>query len=231
MTEPARLYEDKSVDYYRNVRTDVLPILPAFSERVLEIGCGDGHTLAFLKASGRCGWVCGVDPFSHPESTSHFQQLDVFLNQDIEKSLPDVGHESIDLILCLDVLEHLVDPWRVVRDLLGLLKPGGHIVVSLPNVRHYSVVLPLVLSGRWRYAPSGIMDATHLRFFTKESALALLADAGVVPVRTVGTGLTGRSKARFANLVTLGLFRRFFEYQYLVAAVKPAHPQAGNQPR
>src|SRR5262249_41242587 len=84
-----------------------------------------------------------------------------------------------DLILALDVLEHLINPWSAMRRIHGLLKPDGALVVRIPNVSHCSVSLAL-LRGRWDYAESGLMDRTHLRFFTEAGAKALVTSSGLV---------------------------------------------------
>ena len=76
------------------------------------------------------------------------------------------------------MLEHLRDPWSVLAGLRELLRPGGRVHVALPNARHTSVWLPLVLRGRFRYAPAGLLDVTHLRFFARRDAEALVRGAG-----------------------------------------------------
>ena len=88
-----------------------------------------------------------------------------------------------DLTLALDVLEHLVDPATVVRRLVTRLAPGGAFVVSLPHVGHSLVVLPLLLKGHWTHQDEGLLDRTHLRFFDRVSAPALLAENGLTVER------------------------------------------------
>ena len=90
-----------------------------------------------------------------------------------------------DTILCLDVLEHLPDPWATIARLEAMLAPGGTLVVSLPNVRHYTVSLPLLFAGRWTYGDAEVLDRTHLRFFVKRTARALLEGAGLAINRVV----------------------------------------------
>lgn len=91
-----------------------------------------------------------------------------------------------DAVLALDVLEHLPDAVRVLSALAGLLAPGGRLVVSVPNVAHWTVRFGLLL-GRFDYVETGILDRTHLRFFTRESLLAACADAGLVVEETAFT--------------------------------------------
>ena len=88
---------------------------------------------------------------------------------------------SLDLILCLDVLEHLVDPWSVVKQLSALLAPNGRLVVSVPNIRNWKFVVKLLFRGDFSYRDAGLLDRTHLRFFVRQTAVEL-AEAGALPV-------------------------------------------------
>jgi 2-polyprenyl-3-methyl-5-hydroxy-6-metoxy-1,4-benzoquinol methylase len=78
-----------------------------------------------------------------------------------------------------DVLEHLRDPWGALTDLVAVLRPGGWVVASVPNVRVFTVLLPLVRKGRFEYKEAGVLDRTHLRFFTRSSAIALVEGSGL----------------------------------------------------
>lgn len=216
------MYEDKNSDYYSHVRREILPLLPSNCERILEIGCGRGDTLLWLKDTQKnCAWIGGVELF--PDSGSiAATRLDWFCGGSIETLDLALEAESIDLILCLDVLEHLVDPWKSVAKLQSLLKPGGHLIGSIPNVRYYSASFALFFKGQWRYQQEGILDKTHLRFFTKETAIALLESSGLKHDLLIGKGLEKGRKARWINFLTLGLFRPFFEFQYLIRVAKSA---------
>lgn len=212
------LYDEKTSGYFSRARTEIEPLLPKGKEsplRALEIGCSEGHTLDWLKKTGRCGWVAGVEPYAemHPGITS----IDQFYKLDIEKKLPDLQFESIDLILCLDVLEHLVNPWETIRKLDSLLKPGGQLIISVPNVRNYHVLTDLVLRGNFSYSESGILDRTHLRFFTRASAIELTETAGAKVSTVLGTE-TDRWQKRV--LISLGL-GDLITKQFLLSAYKP----------
>jgi 2-polyprenyl-3-methyl-5-hydroxy-6-metoxy-1,4-benzoquinol methylase len=211
----AELYARKDPSYFGWVRREIEPLLPAFAERVLEIGCGAGQTLAFLRSAGRAKWVCGVE-LVESVARRAATQIDEVLVGDVERMSLSIPARSIDLVLLLDVLEHLVDPWTTMARLAGLLKPGGHVIASVPNVRHYSVVAPLVLRGRWTYVPAGVLDATHLRFFTKRSAKALLETGGLTIDRLRTTGVPRPIAA--LDRLAFGAIRPFFELQYLLRA-------------
>jgi hypothetical protein len=142
------------------------------------------------------------------------ENVDEALIVDLNIGIPDLG--SPDLILCLEVLEHPVAPAEVLAGLTARLNRGGTVMVSLPNVAHLSVSLPLLLSGRFDYRDAGILDRTHLRFFVRDSAIALPNQAGLVARQGIRSGLTG-SKARLADMVTLGLLRDRLTKQYILA--------------
>jgi len=136
-----------------------------------------------------------------------------------EMSLP-VTAGTLDLILCLDVLEHLRDPWRVAQYLNTLLRPGGSLIVSIPNIRNRHVLLPLVMRGAWEYTDSGILDRTHLRFFTRKSAIELVASTGCMVDRIEVTG--GISRGRKGKLLKYLLpewVQEFFARQYLIRGI------------
>lgn len=210
--------DDKPALYYDNVRREIAALLPPRSERVLDIGCGSGATLRWLKESGRCGVGIGVEMVESAAAVARERLDEVFVGDATVLVETAFTPQSFDLVLCLDVLEHLVDPWQFVGKVQRLVKPGGLIVTSLPNVRHLRVLLPLLLAGRWRYESAGILDRTHLRFFTRESALELMSGCGLQVVQCRRRLPPWHSKAGLLNLATLGLARDFVTMSYLVAA-------------
>ena len=164
----AGLYHE-FIDYYGEVRSDVLPHVPAGSRSVLEVGCGRGVTGELLRRELGVR-VTGVElnPVIAAEAA---RRLDRVVSGDVED--PAVGRElaaagPFDLVLALELFEHLAEPERFLRLAFGLLRPGGAVLLSTPNVGHYAVVEDL-LAGRWDYLPIGILCYTHLRFFTRRT--------------------------------------------------------------
>src|SRR4051794_37408417 len=168
MTISPQAYSKKESTYFDAVRTDVLGLLPPRMERVLEIGCGTGDTLAYLRSTGRCTWAAGVELYPGAASIAR-GRIDRLWEGNVETLQLDLEADSLDAILCLDVLEHLIDPWAVISKLGLLLKPGGALIASIPNVRNHKVLFPLLFRGRWDYTDSGLLDRTHLRFFVRET--------------------------------------------------------------
>ena len=141
---------------------------------VLDIGCGKGFLAALLKRDGNR--VVGVD--SIPEAPEHAvleQYVRADLDADQERIVRGLQARRFDRVLLLDVLEHLVHPEGLLAAARAALKDNGCLVVSLPNVANITVRLMLLL-GRFDYADRGIMDRTHLRFFTRKTARQLLEE-------------------------------------------------------
>lgn len=213
-------YSDKSGDYFAHARKEIQPMLPNNLCRVLEVGCGAGTTMGWLRQEHHAGHVVGIEI-----AQSAAEKARVFADKvycfDFESQDLPVDEPKFDLILCLDVLEHMVDPWAVIDRLATrYLETGGTLIVSLPNVRHYSVVLPLLFGGRWDYEDAGLLDRTHLRFFTKASARALLSHPQFGAVSCTSTGFDGWSVKRILNALTLGIFQELVTYQYFLSVSK-----------
>jgi 2-polyprenyl-3-methyl-5-hydroxy-6-metoxy-1,4-benzoquinol methylase len=213
------LYTAKTDDYFGHARTEVVPLLPAGrADRILDVGCGRGDTLAYLHANGRCRWTCGVELFPDAAEVAR-SRLDHVYVGNVEQVELRIPPESLDVVLCLDVLEHLIDPWTIAKRLTALLKPGGVLIASIPNVRHFRVVLPLLFRGRWRYADFGLMDRTHLRFFTRGSAIELLEQAGLRVDTIRASGMEAAHKRAMAAL-SLGALEPLFVFQYLLRGIR-----------
>ena len=141
---------------------------------------------------------------------THLDRVEV---ADIEVGLP-FAPASFDTVIFADVLEHLIDPWRVLRETTALLSPGGCVIASIPNIQHHRVLRGL-MNGRWQYRDRGITDRGHLRFFTLQTIRELFASAGldVVHVDRVYKRTWRRA---FMSFLTGGWARGFFTSQYLV---------------
>lgn len=216
------MYEDKKDWYYAFVRRDIEPLLPAVSGRVLEVGCGGGGTLAWLKESGRATSTVGIE-LSPDAAAIARTRVDEVHCGDADELLAGLAESSFDLVLCLDVLEHLVDPWATLNRVRSLVRPGGRVITSLPNIRHHSVLLPLLFSGRWEYRDAGILDRTHLRFFSRQGIAAMFRHAGLREIRELPT-YAWNSWDKWKDRATFGLLRGLLAFQYLILAERAAPP-------
>ncbi|WP_051630669.1 class I SAM-dependent methyltransferase [Afifella pfennigii] len=167
-------------DYYSHARREVLPFLPERSARLLDLGCGAGATVAAIRGVREVEWAGGVELDPKAAAIARTRLDHVEEGRLEEARLEEVvSPGSLDLILCLDILEHLVDPWAQVRRLSPLLGPGGRLIVSVPNIRHWKFIWRLLTKGDFRYREAGLLDATHLRFFTYETATELATAGGL----------------------------------------------------
>ncbi len=199
--------------YFHFVRTDIAPLLPASANHIVDVGCGAGGTLAWLKKRYPQAYTVGLEG-----NASLAQELavnsDEFHIVDLNGDLPNIG--SPDLLLFLDVLEHLPNPEKLLRHLAAKLAPGGTVIVSLPNIAHLSVSIPLLVWGRFNYADAGILDRTHLRFFVRESAVALMNGAGLRVDKIIESS-RGDLKSRLLNWLTFGLLHERLAAQFILS--------------
>jgi 2-polyprenyl-3-methyl-5-hydroxy-6-metoxy-1,4-benzoquinol methylase len=169
-------YTNKQASYFEQQRQEMLAYIPLTAKRVLEVGCGNGSFAAYLK-SQRSVQVVAIE--AHPaaaEAARH--RVDRLINASIEEAAPQLAGEQFDCVVFNDVLEHLVDPWAALSQIRPLLSDGGRVVASIPNMRYFPVLKELILRGHWEYQQQGVLDRTHLRFFTTHSMRQLFTTTG-----------------------------------------------------
>jgi SAM-dependent methyltransferase len=219
----AALYEGKERGYFTAARLDLLGMLPPGGGlRLLEIGAGDGATLRAAKALGLASYAVGVDLIEPAPAPPGTPDVDRFLSGNFEAMELDLPLEHFDAVLCADVLEHLVDPWKAVATLARHLRPGGLFLSSIPNVRNHRALRAIVLQGDFRYADAGLLDRSHLRFFCRRNIREMFEGAGLV-VEAMETNMGGyglRHKA--LDLLTFRRFHDLFVFQFRTRARKPA---------
>jgi 2-polyprenyl-3-methyl-5-hydroxy-6-metoxy-1,4-benzoquinol methylase len=199
--------------------------------RVLEVGCSSGYLGASLVANGH--HVTGVEPDPAAAGAAANVLSEVWIGglDDYLAAYPDT---HFDVLLFGDVLEHMVEPVEALRHSLARLAPDGRVVISLPNIAHGSV-RAMLLAGRFDYEDRGILDRTHLRFFTREGIAQLLTDAGLrldrlfhvgAPIDAVGREYNMRLDREMITVVELlddSHTRHAFQY------VLSAHPSSGTR--
>ncbi|OYQ41557.1 class I SAM-dependent methyltransferase [Flavobacterium aurantiibacter] len=217
-------YQDKASDYYAGIRHDLIRLIDPNSKhlRVLEIGAGYGTTLYFLKVNNIAVEAVGVDIFEDKSNPNNYKPIDRLIFGDITEVDLSEYLSYFDLILLADVLEHITEPKPVLQKLQMYLKDSGKIIVSMPNIRHYSAIKKIVFQGDFRYEESGIFDYTHVRFYCRKNIVELLTDSGLTILKEESsiTNYKGRSYAKLLNKATFRLFEEFFSYQYFYLAEK-----------
>src|ERR1019366_9587048 len=168
-------YESKSDNYFEWSRKEMLPFVPANCRRVLDVGCGTGGFGASLKQTREIE-VWGVEPVSSAAEKASAKLDNVVCGPfDSQINLP-VG--NFDCVIFNDVLEHMVAPERSLRYAKSLLSPGGSIVASIPNIQYLPIVWRLLFHAQWEYTDAGVLDKTHLRFFTKSTIVTMFQSEG-----------------------------------------------------
>ncbi|KYH45876.1 class I SAM-dependent methyltransferase [Branchiibius sp. NY16-3462-2] len=163
--------------YTFNRRDDVAPDIPLGSRSALDVGCGRGGFGSTLRrVLGPEARIVGIEPVPQQADKARGSGFDEVLDGYYPEALQG-RDDRFDLICFNDVLEHIVEPWRTLRATHEHLNPGGHVLAAIPNVRYLPVVTGLI-AGEWEYQDIGVLDRTHVRFFTKKSMLKMFADAG-----------------------------------------------------
>ncbi|QQS54016.1 MAG: class I SAM-dependent methyltransferase [Candidatus Competibacteraceae bacterium] len=165
--------------YYTADRRDLVDFLRPHGRfgAVLDIGCAGGRLGRQLLQAGLAECCDGIEP----NAAAAIRATDLLHRvwvADLAAIAEQVPWTDYDLLIMADVLEHLIDPWQVLVELHRRARPGARLLLSVPNVRHKSVVLPLLFQGRFDYADAGILDRTHLHFFTRSSLLDAVGRAG-----------------------------------------------------
>ncbi|ANY19420.1 hypothetical protein A6F68_00894 [Tsuneonella dongtanensis] len=211
-------YEAKDDGYFGGVRRDFLALLPAGGDaRVLEIGCGSGETGAAALADGLAASYHGVEIAPRAAALARTRLTEVIEGNVESLDLPWT-ERHFDAVLMSEVLEHLVDPWTVVERVAALLKPGALVVASSPNVAQIAIVRGL-LAGRWDLTETGVMDRTHLRWFTRASYCRMFEDAGIHVDRIRDLSVPG-ARTKLFNLLTFGRLRHLTTRQICIVGRK-----------
>jgi len=219
-------YAVKGENYFSNIRKDIISLIPNNSDqKILEIGAGAGNTLLYIKENRLAKEVMGIELMEITNSNQKHPLIDKFQIANIEQENIQAKEEYFDIIICADVLEHLVDPWAMVDKLSKYLKKEGLLIASIPNIREWKTLGKIIFQGDFSYQlAGGIMDKTHLRFFCKKNIYQLLNTPVLStfyckPNFMLKVLPEGR-KRRIINLLTFHLFENFLTVQYIFIARK-----------
>ena len=189
-------------NYFAHDRPEMLAYIPQQATAVLDVGCSSGRFGTLLKERGPIE-VWGIEPHK-PAAEQATQHLDRVFTGSVEEHINQLPDAFFDVITFNDVLEHLATPEDILKTIRPKLKPGGIVVASLPNMRYWRALYHLVFEKDWKYTDAGILDRTHLRFFTQKSMSRLFTNAGFRVLLQEGINQYGTHRRFPFHIVTLG---------------------------
>ena len=210
------LYKNKDADYYGCERSELLGFIPAAAHSVLDVGCGEGSFGNLLKTARNCE-VWGIEPTEAARAASGV--LDRVIEGELFAGLNEIGDKRFDAVCFNDVLEHMPAPHDALRRIKTNLSADGCVVASIPNVLYFPVIEQLLLRQDWKYEKFGVLDDTHLRFFTKKSIVRMFEDCGYRVEKIAGLNpMSGGRKYRVLNTILMNYMADWKYLQFAVVA-------------
>lgn len=169
-------YDNKPDGYYNDQRLEMLDFLPENATKVLDVGCGNGTFAGIIKKRNNAE-VWGIE-LMEQEAKKATGIVDNIFTGPCENHLASLPDKYFDAIYFNDVLEHLADPYMVLETIKRKLSPDGVVISSIPNIRYHNVFMKLLFRKEFEYESSGVLDKTHLRFFTYKSIRNMYTNLG-----------------------------------------------------
>jgi 2-polyprenyl-3-methyl-5-hydroxy-6-metoxy-1,4-benzoquinol methylase len=200
-------------------RPEMLKFLPLNAKAVLDVGCANGDFGQSVKKLCKAE-VWGIEAKSTAAAVAK-SKLDHFLSGTLEEVFTELPDNHFDAIYFNDVLEHLVEPEAMLQKLVAKLSPEGVFITSIPNVRYFRNLINLLVKKDWEYEEWGILDRTHLRFFTQKSILNMFQRLNFEVLRFEGINPTSSHRPYIYHFLTLGLFGLDTRFLQFASVVKP----------
>lgn len=195
-------FKQQPDDYCKRHRHEMEDFLPQSIKTILDIGCGSGAFGEALKEKiGTEVWGVEINNKAAEEATKRLDKVLIGDICDLYFQLPD-GY--FDCIVFNDVIEHLTNPYKVLVQIKSKLNSNGVVLCSIPNVRYYENLFNLLIRKQWKYEEQGILDKTHLRFFTERSIKNMFDMLGYEILKIKGINPTRNWKVRFLKWITFG---------------------------
>lgn len=183
-------------------RPEMISYIPKNAKKILEVGCGSGLFGHQLKCELNAE-VWGVE-LNADAAASAEKRIDKILVGDIHQLAGSLPSAYFDCIVFNDVLEHLINPFDVLSKMRKKLSPGGVVVCSIPNIRYFFTLKDLLIKKQWEYADNGILDRTHLRFFTKKSIMNMFNSLNYEIIKIEGIHAAKSWKLTLLNILFAG---------------------------
>jgi 2-polyprenyl-3-methyl-5-hydroxy-6-metoxy-1,4-benzoquinol methylase len=210
----------KHYDYYGESREEMINYLSPQMRVVLDVGCAKGYFGRLAKTQlGVSVWGIEINPDAANIASKY---LDKVICKNICDAINDLPLSYFDCIVFNDVLEHIIDPYGLLGFIKRLLTPDGVIVASIPNIRHAPVLYELVVRGNWDYRDLGVLDKTHLRFFTKKSIKKMFEDQGYDVLKMDGINRSESFRGKFISKLLIGPVSdmRYIQFACLAKPIK-----------
>jgi len=195
---------NKPEGYFTRTRVEMLDYIPCDAQRILDVGCGEGAYGSLIKQS-RKAEVWGAELYKAAANVAR-KRIDKVLTGDFLQQIYLLPDGYFDCIVFNDVLEHFVDPFSILSEIKAKLSRHGVVVCSVPNVRSFYVLKQLLVQKDWKYQDAGVLDRTHLRFFTEKSLTDMFDSLEYNLLLIKGIKSTPGWKFRLFNIVTFGFF-------------------------
>ena len=211
------VYDLKNDSYFLNARKDIIDQVSLTNvNNVLDIGCGSGATLAYIKSKKNHIKTIGVEPFCD-DIHSHVDQI---YKCNVQSFLAENEGCNFDLILCLDVLEHI---WLYEDVLLALtqkISESGKLIISVPNIANFRALIHIFILNNFPKDKEGIFDETHCRWFTCKVLKENLERLGFSNIELRYSGMEKGKLLYYVNKITFGIFQRYLGFQIIAIAKK-----------
>ena len=209
--------DDTNYQYPYFQRKEMLQFVPLECKKILEVGCGDGRFSSLLKEREGVE-VWGIE--IHPDSAAvASRKLDKVLCGDFVEILKmDLQENTFDCIVFNDVLEHFLYPEEILAGLKKILIKDGYVVSSLPNFRYVGNLWEIIIDKDFQYKSAGILDKTHMRYYTEKSIIRLYQQSGYKVLKCQGINPTRSIKVKLFNLLMFNFFSDIFFLQFATIA-------------
>lgn len=198
--------------YYNCDRSDMLPFVPANISKTIEFGCGNGNFSAILKEKYQVeAWGVDINGAALKEAE---RKLDRVINGDANDVIPTLPEEYFDCVICNDFLEHLAFPEIFLTNIRSRLRPNAFLIASVPNIRYWRTFVEYFFRKDWEYVDAGILDRSHLRFFTRKSLVRFLYSCNIKIEQIEGINRTDSRNFFWANIFLCGVIDDMKHMQY-----------------
>lgn len=223
-------YKKKPNNYFNEYRDDLISYFPKNAKSVLDVGCSSGEFGHKLKNKYKDVFICGIEP-NEEAAKSAKKKLDHVICSTFDDGVKEFENKIFDCICFNDVLEHLLNPSDVLQKCKSLLNPNGVIMASIPNVLFFPVMYNLIYREDWKYEKSGVLDDTHLKFFTPKSMVRLFETNGYRIIKIEGINAKIHSSYKLYKLLNFILFNKLRNWKYMQFVIIASKKNANENSR